>query len=128
MATAARIIVGVLLLAHGLVHLLYLVKEPDDPKWPFRMDSWALPASIERNTAIALMSVVAIGFGLLALGVWGTPGLATIWPVLAIGASVVSIVLLALYWDRQLVFGVLISALIVVIAIARPDWATPIGG
>lgn len=128
MATATRVIVGVLLLAHGLVHLLYLVKQPDDPKWPFRMDSWLLPASIQREAAIVLMSLITLGFALLALGVWGVPGLSSIWPILAISASAISVVLLALYWDRQLVFGVLISVMLIVIAVAQPDWATPIGG
>jgi len=37
-----RVAFGALLIAHALVHLLWLAPNAQDPKWPFRFDSWAL--------------------------------------------------------------------------------------
>jgi formate hydrogenlyase subunit 3/multisubunit Na+/H+ antiporter MnhD subunit len=74
------------------------------------------------------MSVTAFGFGLLALAVWGVPGLAGFWPTIAIVASVISIVMLVLFWDNQLVFGVAISLLVILLAGIRPEWIDVMGG
>jgi len=41
MTTFIRVVVGILVIAHGLVHLLYLISEPKDPKFPFTLGrSW----------------------------------------------------------------------------------------
>jgi hypothetical protein len=64
--------------------------------------------------------VTTIGaFALLALAVWGIPGLSAAWPVLALVASALSTVLLVLFWDWQLGLGIAINAVIVAAAIAR---------
>ena len=76
MVIVIRVVVGVLLLAHGLVHLLYLA--PDVPE--FSIDrSWLLPASARRPVALALMAATVAAFTLAALAVWGVPGLSGIW-------------------------------------------------
>src|SRR3972149_1620871 len=52
MATLLRIVIGVLLVAHGLVHLLYLT--PDVPN--FSLDrSWLVPETASRPAALVLM-------------------------------------------------------------------------
>ncbi|WP_448809229.1 hypothetical protein [Agromyces bauzanensis] len=127
METLVRIVVGVVLVAHGLVHLLWFVRN-DDPGWPFRLDrSWLVSEEAGKPFAIALVALIIAGFTLLGLAVWGVPGLVSIWPVLAIAAAVVSLAALVLFWDRQLVWGVAIDVAIIVLALWRPGWTDRLG-
>jgi hypothetical protein len=122
---AVRAVAGVLLLAHGLVHLLYLA--PDVPE--FSIDrSWLLPASARRPVARVLMAATAAGFTLVALAVWGVPGLSAVWPALTIGACLLSMALLAAFWDTMLVIGIGIDVALLMIAVARPEWADRLVG
>jgi hypothetical protein len=110
-----RVVLGVLLLAHGLVHLLFLASEP-----VFSLEhSWLLPASIRTPVAYTLLVATIGAFALLALAVWGVPGLAIVWPVLAMIAAALSTVLLVLFWNWQLGLGIVINAALVVAAFAR---------
>lgn len=68
-----------------------------------------------------MWSTVA-GFVLLALAVWGVPGLGGLWPVAAIAASTVSLVLMVAFWNASLVFGVVIDATVIAVAVLRPEW------
>ena len=120
-----RIVVGVLLLAHGLVHLLYLA--PDVREFTLD-DSWLLPVAARRPVGLVLMVFTVVAFALVALAVWGVPGLSAVWPVLTIAACVLSAVLLLLFWSTNLVFGLVIDAALLVIALLRPDWADRIVG
>jgi hypothetical protein len=62
-----RIVVGVLLVAHGLVHLLWFAPN-DDPTWPFRLDrSWLLPDATRKPVAVVL---VAIDVALIVVALW----------------------------------------------------------
>jgi hypothetical protein len=122
-----RIVLGVLLVAHGLVHLLWFAPN-DDPAWPFRLDrSRLLSEATQKPVAVALIAVIVGGFGLLGLAVWGLPGLASIWPGLAIGAAVASLAALVLFWDRQLLWGVAIDVTLIVVAWWRPGWTDRLG-
>jgi len=113
-----RIIVGVLLIAHGLVHLLYLA-----PDTPFSLEkSWIVPEGSRRPVAYALMAATILAFLLVALALWGVPGLSSVWPVVTIVAATLSLVLLVAYWNTQLVFGVAIDLALISAAIIRPDW------
>ena len=91
MVIAVRVVVRVLLLAHGLVHLLYLT--PDVPEFSIGR-SWLLPAPARRPVARVLMAATVAAFTLAALAVWGVPGLSSIWPALTIGACLLSMALL----------------------------------
>ena len=125
MVIVIRVVVGVLLLAHGLVHLLYLA--PDVPE--FSIDrSWLLPASARRPVALALMAATVAAFTLAALAVWGVPGLSGIWPALTIGACLLSVALLAAFWDTMLVIGIGIDVALLAIAVTRPAWADRLVG
>lgn len=120
METLVRIVAGILLMAHGLVHLLYLADDVPE----FSLDnSWLIPESAVRPLALGLMGASVAVFALLALAVWGVPGLAGAWPELAIAASLLSLVLLISFWTWALVFGVLIDVALIVVAAVRPEWA-----
>lgn len=125
MSTATRVVVGLLLLAHGLVHLLY-VTPSDDPRWPFDLSSsWLVPEPLRRSVGLALMVATVASFGLLALAVLTVPGLADSWAMIAIVASACSLALLVAYWNRQLILGVLIDVGVIVVALTQPSWAQP---
>ncbi|EID77335.1 hypothetical protein W59_23940 [Rhodococcus opacus RKJ300 = JCM 13270] len=116
-----------LLVAHGLVHLMWFAPS-DDPAWPFRLDrSWLISEATWKPVAIALVALTVAGFALLALAVWGVPGLASIWPGLAIGSAVASLIALVLFWDRQLLWGVAIDVALIVVALGRPGWTDRLG-
>lgn len=123
MTTLVRVAVGLLLVAHGLVHLLFLVPAADDPRYPFSLErSWVVPESARRPVALVLMTAVVVGFLASGLALWGVPGLVGVWSAITIAAAAASLVLLVAFWDRQLVIGVLISALLIAVALLRPDW------
>ena len=123
MNTVTRIVAGLLLIAHGLVHLLYLVSEPDDESYPFNVrESWLVPESARRPVAIFLIAATIVFFTLLALAVWGVPGLSGMWPILAIVAASSSLALLIAFWDAWLSIGVGIDLALIVIALTRPGW------
>ena len=123
MNAVARVVAGLLLIAHGLVHLLYLVTEPDDESYPFTLSrSWLLPERARRRVAISLIAATIMFFTLLGLAVWGVPGLSGLWPVLAIVAALSSLGLLIAFWDVWLTLGVAIDVALIVIAITRPGW------
>ena len=127
MEVLVRIVLGALLCAHGLVHLLWFAPN-DDRAWPFRLDrSWLLSEGARRPVAVALVALTVVGFGLLGLAVWGVPGLASIWPVLAIGSAIASLAALVLFWDRQLLWGAAIDLALVVVALWRPGWTDRLG-
>jgi hypothetical protein len=122
---AVRIVVGVLLLAHGFVHLLYLAPDVKE----FSIDrSWLLPDPARRPVAIALMLATVVAFALVALAVWGVPGLADVWPTLIILACLLSVALLVMYWNSALAIGIAIDLALATVAITRPDWADRLVG
>jgi hypothetical protein len=124
MGTLIRFLAGVLLIAHGLVHLLYLT--PDVEEFTID-DSWVVPSGVRRPVAYALMAATVGAFVLVGLAVWGTPILSGVWPILTIFASVVSLVLLVLYWSPRLAFGVAIDLALIAVAVLRPAWTASIG-
>jgi hypothetical protein len=74
------------------------------------------------------MAATVAGFTLVALAVWGVPGLSGVWPALTIGACLLSVALLAAFWDTMLVIGIVIDAALVVIAVTLPAWADRLVG
>jgi hypothetical protein len=74
------------------------------------------------------MAATVAGFALVALAVWGVPGLSAAWPALTIVACLLSMALLAVFWDTVLVIGIVIDVALVVIAVARPEWADRLVG
>ena len=119
MMVVVRILAGILLLAHGLVHLLYLA--PDVSGFSTRR-SWLVPEAARQPVAVALIAATIAASAALALTVWGVPGLAAAWPMLAVFAGTLSLVLLVAYWDIQLILGVAIDGTIITLAIVQPAW------
>ncbi len=58
----------------------------------------------------------------------GVPGLSAAWPGLTIVACLLSMALLAVFWDTVLVIGIVIDVALVVIAVTRPEWADRLVG
>lgn len=119
MVVVVRILTGLLLIAHGLVHLLYLVD--DVPEFD-RNDSWLVPVSATRPVANVLLVATIVTSVLLGLAVWGMPGLVGIWPALAIVAAGTSLVLLVLFWNWRLMIGVAIDLAVIAVALVQPAW------
>jgi hypothetical protein len=127
MEAVMRAIVGVLLIAHGLVHTLWFVRS-EDTAWPFRLDrSWLLPDQARRPIGIAVVGLTVLAFGLVGLAVWGVPGLAAKWPLLTIVAASLSLVMLVAFWDRQLIWGIAIDLVLIFLAVWRPGWTRHLG-
>jgi len=118
-----RIVVGILLLAHGLVHLLYLAR--DVPEFSLA-SSWLVPESARRPVALVLIVTTVAAFLLVALAIWGVPGLSRIWPALTIAAASFSLVLLVAYWNKMLILGVAIDMALIAVAAIRPGWVQDI--
>jgi hypothetical protein len=124
-----KVIVGVLLAAHGLVHLLYFVTSAVDPGWPFSVErSWILPVAVRRTVALVLIAMTVAAFVLLGLAVVGVPGLSAVWPGLAAVGAVASLITLLLYWNAQLIAGIAIDIAVLTLVISRPDWTTQLVG
>jgi len=112
-----RIVAGLFLVVHGLVHLLYVTPPPkDDPKYPFVPEErWftravglapAAAKGVARTLAIVCVALFVIaGIALLAN--------ASLWKPTAVGGSLVSLVLMLLFFHPRLVFGVAIDVAIV---------------
>lgn len=125
MATLLRLVGGVLLIAHGFVHLLYVA---DDVGEFTLEDSWLIPDASARTVGIPLMWATVVAFGLVGLSVWGTPGLASMWPAIAIVAALLSMVLLIVFWNWSLMLGVLIDVAVITVAVVRPEWTERLHG
>ena len=70
MAMLLRIVAGLFLIAHGLVHLLYFVTKEDDPSFPFTLrESWLVPEAVRRPVGIGFVAVTVAAFFLLGLAV-----------------------------------------------------------
>lgn len=124
MAFFLRMVVGALLIAHGLVHLLY---EADDVAEFSLENAWFVPDGSRRPVAVVLMWATVAAFALVGLAVWGVPGLSSIWPALVIVASTLSLALLISFWSWSLALGVLIDVVLIGLAVIRPDWTDRIG-
>jgi len=121
--TVIRIVAGLLLIAYGLVHLLYLTPEADNATYPFTLRvSWLVPETARRPVAIVLIAATIVVFALIGLAVWGVPGLSGAWPTFTILAASISLALLIAFWDARLIVGVVIDVALIVVALKRAGW------
>jgi hypothetical protein len=122
-SSTVRIVAGMLLIAHGLVHLLYLTPEADDERYPFTLrESSLVPERARRPVAIGLISATILFFTLLGLAVLGVPGLGA-WPALGLVAALSSLASLIAFWDTRLMVGVIIDLGVLAVALTRPGWS-----
>jgi hypothetical protein len=114
-----RVLIGILILAHGLVHLLYLADDVPE----FSLDrSWLVPDGVRRPLGLGLVVATTVTFAILALAVWGVPGISAVWPTVVVVACLLSGVLLTLFWSRQLILGVAIDIGLVALVATRPSF------
>lgn len=129
MLTLIRVVVGVLLAAHGLVHLLYLTRDAEDAGYAFTLkDSWLVPEGAARPVALALIALTVAGFFLAAMTIWHLPGLASSWPAVVMAAAAASLALLVVFWDARLWFGAIVDCALIAIALTQPGWVEPVTG
>jgi hypothetical protein len=131
-----KIIIGLFLIAHGLVHVgLAAAPDPNESEskpgafFTAPQRSWLLPqlglkpAAI-RRIGILLVVFTTLGFVLAGLGVFGVPGLAELWRTIAVVSAVLSLLLLLLFWHPWIILGVLIDVGII-FSLVWADWPSP---
>ena len=131
-----KIIIGLFLIAHGLVHVgLAAAPDPNESEskpgafFTAPQRSWLLPqlglkpAAI-RWIGILLVVFTTLGFVLAGLGVFGVPGLAESWRTIAVVSAVLSLLLLLLFWHPWIILGGLIDVGII-FSLVWADWPSP---
>ena len=122
-----NLLVGLFLVAHGLVHGLFMVPRPPDAgaSWPFDpSESWLLnrlevQSNLAQAIAAGLVAVTAVAFIVTALTVIGILPADWLRPIAAASASV-SLILLGIFFHPWLVIGIAIDVAIL--------WAVGING
>ena len=84
--------------------------------------SWLVSGAARRPVALGLLAATIAAFALLALGVWGFPGLSGAWPGFMAAGCLLSMVLLILFWNPRLIVGLAIDIGLLAIAVIRPAW------
>lgn len=124
-----RIVIGIFIILHGLVHLWYVtlrqgwVKFQNDMGWTG--ESWLLTdmvgSNLNRWLATFLYSLATITFLLAGVGFLANQEWARVWIVVA---SVISVVTILVFWDGKLNMfvekgglGILISTGILIAAV-----------
>lgn len=111
-----KTLIGLFLIAHGLLHASYLTPKPDDPNYPFTFDkSWFahLVGDVSTPLGIGLTLLVVGSFALAGLGVLGIPGLENTWKLFTTVGAIASTLLLGLFWHPWLILGFVINAVLV---------------
>jgi hypothetical protein len=111
-----RSVVALLLIAHGLVHLLYLLPRPeDDPSYPFVPETrWSAKlVGLQPSTAkmVAVTLAVAVAAVLLVSGIALFADV-DIWTVAAATGALLSLALLLLFFHPWLTIGIAIDVAI----------------
>ena len=128
-----RILIGVLLVLHGLLHGILAVlpnPEAEKPVVATFFTGWAgswlrnpLSGSALQVIAIVLAAIAGIGFLAAGLAMFDVLLPHHWWRALAIAASVVSLLLCALFWNTYLIVGPVVAiGIIVVVGLLR--WPT----
>jgi hypothetical protein len=120
-----RILIGVLLLLHGVIHGILAVlpnPEADQPVAATFFSEWAggwlrglLPGSALQIIALVLAVIAGIGFVAAGLALFDVLLPHDWWRALAVAASVVSLVLCALFWNSYLIVGPVVAIAIIVV-------------
>lgn len=118
-----------LLLAHGLVHLMFLVPAPPRPatapadgmSWPFDLRRSWLVGSVGVDAVMTSGRVlIAVVVGCSALAAFATVGVlipSALWATLVVGAAGGSLLLLGIGFSPALALGVAIDAALLWLAI-----------
>jgi MFS family permease len=128
-----RILIGVLLLLHGVIHCI-LAASPNpgsaEPVAATFFSEWASPwlrgmlsGRALQTVAIVLAVMAGVGFIAAGLAMFGILLPHDWWRALAIGSSVVSLVLCVLFWNVYLVVGPVV-AIGTIVAVGFIQWPT----
>jgi hypothetical protein len=124
-----RIILAILVGAHGIGHVLFLVPSLGIADWGQSTRSWlltdALGDSLTRLIGAAIWLVAIIAFGAVAVGIFTQTDW---WRSLAVIGSIVSIVGLILFWANPVaspVFSALAFDAVVLAALLVFRWPPP---
>jgi hypothetical protein len=125
-ATIGAWVLAAVILAHGLIHALYLVPSPDPPadgrgpRWPFDLGrSWLVVLAGARRGRRIAIALVAVVIGTSVLAALATAGIlpAAAWPALVTAAAAASLVLLLLAFDPQLLLGLGIDVVLLLVVL-----------
>jgi len=121
-----RIVAGLFLIAHGLVHLLYLAPRPEgDPNYPFVPEGrwFSRAVGLQPSAAKAIAGTLAISCA-VAFVISGIALLANaeLWESAAVVGSVISLVLMLLFFHPWLLLGIAIDTAIVASVVS---WHVP---
>ena len=114
-----RIVIGIFLIAHGLVHWVLIAPPPNIPDTGiggFLTNSWlvgnlGLNEAVARWLGITLIVLATIGFVTAGIVVLGSQEW---WRVLAVVSAAISIILLVFFWNSWFVVGPLLDVAILV--------------
>jgi len=128
-----RILIGVLLLLHGLIHaVLAVVPNPKAAEpvvatfFSGFAGSWLtnrLSGGTLKTIAIVLAVVAGVGFFLAGLAMFDRLVPHDLWRILAIASSVVSLLLCLLFWNTYLIAGP-VAALGIIVVLGLLRWPT----
>jgi len=124
-------LLGAFLTAHGFVHLLFLIPESEATPTPWAFDmsrSWTisgpgLSLGTVRSVGLVLMALGVAGFVVSGLGAAGVAVPASWWQASLIGSAAVSSVMLAMFFNGQMIIGLAINVVLAWMALA--DLWTP---
>jgi hypothetical protein len=95
-----RIVLAVVVLAHGIGHVLFAPLAFSAMRIPASGQSWLLTGTVGKGFTDVIATGVALGLVVaFSVGAYGVFTQATWWRPLLIAASAISIGLIALYWD-----------------------------
>lgn len=117
-----QIVIGVCLIVHGLVHWVYAAPQPDAPgaePWSFLTQRWlatktGLDQAVVLKLGIAFILIVTIGFAVSGIGLLFSKEW---WRVAAISSSVLSLILLALFWHKWMIAGPILDTGIILLSL-----------
>lgn len=124
-----KILVGLFLLAHGLLHASYLSPKPNDPNYPFSFEKGWLAqraSNYAKPLGVLLVIVTIVSYTIAGIGVWG---IADIPAVVSQNATVIgsasSLLLLLTFWHPWLILGLLID-IVLIYGVVILDWTLKI--
>lgn len=124
-----RILVSIVVGAHGIGHVLFLVGTLGLADWGQSAHSWLLTNTVGGGVTRALGAIIwlvsMVGFLAAAIGIWGRMDW---WRTVAIVSAIVSALGLALFWSGG-ASGPLVSALafdvVILVALILFRWPSP---
>jgi len=113
------------LIGHGWVHFMYVVPQPkasaataSGPDWPFSLDhSWLGAGGAQHGLGLILIVLTAAGFMLAALASIPIMVPADLWAGLIVFASLASALLMALFFNPQLLLGLAIDVALLAVVV-----------